>query len=306
MTELVLRGRRGTARFKRDAVLLERAWRRSGIRIPLDAIETVRTRGRAGQDSRASTASGLKPRVTEIVLTSASASTDPVVYTLSSLSAEAAQAFASAVTAALPVRDATQPRMDGAELVTAIPRLSAKKRKDHWLTAAQDRARLLALGALFVLELALASATGAWVLVTLWVAFFTPFLVGCAIALFVYRTTVDWWLLRRRGITVVATFKEKAYGTGTDGETTVTKVYTFTDASGTERTYSGGGGRLVATDPARIEVTYDPYDQGRIAARNGPAVRASLFLAYAFLGLPVSLLAFAYPLVFFVVILMNL
>ncbi|WP_217554991.1 hypothetical protein [Streptomyces sp. GbtcB6] len=306
MTELVLRGRRVTARFKRDAVLLERAWRRSRIRIPLAAIETVRTRGRAGQDSRASTTGGFKPRVTEIVLTSASASTDPVVYTLSSLSAEAAQAFVSAVTAALPVRDAAQPRTDGAELVTTEPRLSAETRKDRWQTVAQDRAHLLGLGALFVLGLALASATGDWVLVTFWVAFFTPFLVGCAIALIVCRTTVDWWLLRHRGITVVATFKEKVYGTGTDGETTVTKVYTFTDASGTERTYRGGRGRLVATDPARIEVTYDPYDQDRIAARNGPAVRAFSFLAYALLGLPASALAVAYPLVFFAVMLMNL
>ncbi|MFE4965904.1 hypothetical protein [Streptomyces sp. NPDC056660] len=72
------------------------------------------------------------------------------------------------------------------------------------------------------------------------------------------------------------------------------------------RNHYRGGGRLVATDPARIEVTYDPYDQGRIAARNGPAVRASLFLAYTFLGIPVSALTVAYPLVFFVVILMNL
>ncbi|MFF7986742.1 hypothetical protein ACFZDK_48010 [Streptomyces sp. NPDC007901] len=195
--------------------------------------------------------------------------------------------------------------MNGAELVTTEPRLSAEKRKDRWLTEAQDRAHLLALGALFVLGLALASATGDGALVLLWVVFFTPFLVGCAIALIVYRTTVDWWLLRRRGITVVATFEENVYGTGTDGETTVTKVYAFTDASGTKRTYSGGGGRLVATDPARIEVTYDPYDQDRIAARNGPAVRAFLFLAYALLGLPASVLTVAYPFVFGAVIFMS-
>ncbi|MFK0281989.1 hypothetical protein ACIQVL_16170 [Streptomyces sp. NPDC090499] len=306
MTELVLRGRRVTARFKRDAVLLERTWRRSGIRIPLAAIETVRTRGRAGADSRASTTAGRKPRVTEIVLTSASANTDPVVHTLSSPSGEAAQAFASAVTAALPVRDATQPRVDGAGLVTTQRRLAAKGRKGRWLAAAQDRAHLLALSALFVLGLALASATGDGILALVWVASFTPFLVGCAITLIVYRTTVDWWLLRRRGITVVATFEEKVYRTGTDGETTVTKVYAFTDASGTKRTYSGGGGKLVGTDPARIEVTYDPYAQDRIAARNGPVVRTLVFLAYTLLGLPASALTVAYPLAFFAVSLMDL
>ncbi|MER5178826.1 hypothetical protein ABT009_10715 [Streptomyces sp. NPDC002896] len=305
MTELVLRGRRVTARFRRDAVLLEQAWRRSRIRIPLAAIETVRTRGRTGQDLGAGTTGGPKSRITEIVLTSGSASTDAVVYTLRSPSGEAAQAFAAAVTSALPVRDATQPRVDGAELVTMEPRPSAAKRKDRWLAAAQDRAPHLALGGLFVLGLGLTAATGNWAPVVLWAASFTPFLVGCAIALVVYRTTVDWWLLRRRGITVVATFKEKSYGTGTDGETTVTKVYAFTDASGTKRKYNGSG-KVVATDPERIEVTYDPYDPNRITARNGLAVRTLLFLAYTLLGLPVTALTAAYPLVFLGSVLVSL
>ncbi|MFG2968956.1 hypothetical protein ACGFZS_37375 [Streptomyces sp. NPDC048288] len=189
--------------------------------------------------------------------------------------------------------------------MTTEPRLSAEKRKDRWLAAAQDRARLLALGALFVLGLALTSATGDRNLAKLWAVLFTPFLAGCAVALSVYETTVNWWLLRRRGITVVATFKENVHGTGPDGETTVTKVYTFTDASGTRRTYSGGGGKLVATDPARVEVTYDPYDQDRIAARKGPVVRTFSFLAYALLGPPASALTVAYPFVFGAVILMS-
>ncbi|MGW1024976.1 hypothetical protein ACWD4J_14955 [Streptomyces sp. NPDC002577] len=304
MTELVLRGRRATARFGRDEVLLERAWGRSRIRIPLAAIETVRTRGRNGQDPGDGTTGGPKPRVIEIVLTSASASTDPVVYTLGSPSAEAAQAFAAAVTAALPVRDAEQRRVDGATLVTAVPRPAAAEGRDRWRTV-REYPMLWAMGGLFVLGLGLAAATGESELTLFWAVFFTPFLVGLAIAVFVYRTTVDWWLLRRRGITVVATFKEKSYGTGTDGETTVTKVYAFTDAAGTQRTYSGGG-KVVATDPERIEVTYDPYDPDRIAARHGLVVRALLFLAYVLLGLPITVLAAAYPIVFLGVLLMNL
>ncbi|MFF4462340.1 hypothetical protein ACFY13_22735 [Streptomyces mirabilis] len=50
------------------------------------------------------------------------------------------------------------------------------------------------------------------------------------------------------------------------------KRYSFTDAAGEERTFRGGG-RLVATDPERIEVTYDPDAPKRMTARDGPVVR---------------------------------
>ncbi len=50
---------------------------------------------------------------------------------------------------------------------------------------------------------ALAAATGEWTLVLLWVTSYTPFLVGCALTHIVYRVTVDWWSLRRRGIAVL-------------------------------------------------------------------------------------------------------
>ncbi|MCX4610567.1 hypothetical protein OHB25_31275 [Streptomyces mirabilis] len=50
------------------------------------------------------------------------------------------------------------------------------------------------------------------------------------------------------------------------------KRYSFTDAAGEERTFRGSG-RLVATDPERIEVTYDPGAPKRMTARDGPVVR---------------------------------
>ncbi|SHK78918.1 DUF3592 domain-containing protein [Actinacidiphila paucisporea] len=131
-----------------------------------------------------------------------------------------------------------------------------------------------------------------------WLITYGLFLIGGLLTRIVYRITEDWWRLRRRGITVVATFMEKSYGTTSDGETTVSKVYAYTDASGGVRTFHGDG-RLIATDPARIEVTYDPRDPDRAATRHGPAVRAFQLLAFLLIGLPIVVLTAAYPGVYF-------
>jgi hypothetical protein len=156
VTELVLRARRTTALFERDAVLLDRGGMR--LRIPLTAIETVRTGG------------GSRRRVIEIVLTSADAT--PVVHTLSPPNATAATAFADAVNAALPVRDTVEPRADGATLVTTVPVPPRTERKDRWTTSRERRVQW-AFGALFALGTALAAATGEWVFIVLWAASYT-------------------------------------------------------------------------------------------------------------------------------------
>jgi hypothetical protein len=280
VTELVLRTRRTTALFERDAVLLDRGGMR--LRIPLTAIETVRTGG------------GSRRHVIEIVLTSADAT--PAVHTLSPPNATAATAFADAVNAALPVRDTVEPRADGATLVTTAPVPPRTERKDRWTTSRERRVQW-AFGALFALGTALAAATGERVFVVLWAASYTPFLVGCALTHIVYRVTVDWWLLRRRGITVLAVHKDSDYV----GEVLV-KTYSFTDAAGEERTFRGSG-RLVATDPERIEVTYDPCAPKRMTTRKGPAVRMLSVLAYVLLGLPVTAATAAYPPVSLIVLL---
>lgn len=52
---------------------------------------------------------------------------------------------------------------------------------------------------------------------------------------------------------------------------------------------------FVATDPERIEVTYDPCAPKRMTARDGPVVRTLSVLAYVLLGLPVTAATAAYP-----------
>ncbi|MEV4447806.1 hypothetical protein [Streptomyces mirabilis] len=283
VTELVLRARRTTALFERDAVLLDRRGNR--LRIPLAAIETVRTGG------------GSRRRVIGIVLTSAGAT--PVVHTLSPPSTTAATAFADTVNAALPVRDAAEPRADGATLVTTVPVPPRTERKDRWTTSRERRVQW-AFGALFALGTALAAATGEWTLVLLWVTSYAPFLVGCALTHIVYRATVNWWLLRRRGITVLAVYKDSDYV----GDVLI-KTYSFADVAGSERTFSGSG-RLMGTDPERIEVTYDPCAPKRMTTRDGPAVRTLSVLAYVLLGLPVTAATAAYPPVSLIILLSAL
>ncbi|MFF4133797.1 hypothetical protein ACFY1B_20025 [Streptomyces mirabilis] len=283
MTELVLRARRTTALFEQDAVLLDRGGNR--LRIPLAAIETVR----AGGESRR--------RVIEIVLTSAGAT--PVVHAPRPPSATAAIAFADAVNAALPVRDAVEPRADGATSVTTAPVPPRTERKDRWTTS-PDRKVQWAFGAQFALGTALAAATEEWTLVLLWVTSYTPFLVGCALTHIVYRVTVDWWSLRRRGIAVLAVYQDSDRV-----DEVLVKRYSFTDVAGEERTLSGSG-RRVATDPERTEVTYGPCAPKRMTTRDGPVVRTLSVLAYVLLGLPVTAATAAYPPVSLIILLSAL
>ncbi|MFF7597240.1 hypothetical protein [Streptomyces mirabilis] len=62
----------------------------------------------------------------------------------------------------------------------------------------------------------------------------------------------------------------------------------------------------MATDPERIEVTYDPCAPKRMTARDGLVVRTLSVLAYVLLGLPVTAATAAYPPVSLIVLLSAL
>ncbi|MEB8344071.1 hypothetical protein [Streptomyces endophyticus] len=282
-TEQVLRSRLTTARLRRGAVLLDRAGTGLSLRIPLTAIETVRPRGADGR------------RGIEIVLTAAPEEPDPATYRLRPSSRTAAKVFADAVNSALPVRDADQPRRSGRTAVSYEPRPPRGPRPPggarwYWW----------AFGALFVLGICLTAATGESGLVIVWAASYAGFYVGCLITQVCWSIAKDWWVLRRSGITVEATYDRTAESRDSSGDLTSTKVYVFRDVGGSKHEYRGGG-RIVARDPDRIEVTYDPLDEDRVNARRGLVARALLFLVFLLLGLPVCVLTVLYPVVFFVV-----
>ncbi|MEV7690907.1 DUF3592 domain-containing protein [Streptomyces bungoensis] len=220
-------GRRASARLRDGVVLLETGGVRR--RIPVAAIERVDVHGAGGR------------RLT-VVLTGGGS----VAYHLRCRSAPAVEAFAHAVRRALPVRDAGEPRPDGAALVTEEP----------LERAAPNRVRRLwwAAGSGYALGLVLLPVAGAGAaVVILWVAAPAAIaggVVGVRAGGKVLRET---WVLRTRGITVEGRLQRSRRGEG--GSDLYT--YAYVDGEGVRRelTSSDGGGE-------RADITYDPADPG--------------------------------------------
>jgi hypothetical protein len=261
-----------------NAVLLDR----SGVRltIPLMAVETVRV-------------SGAKQRTAEIVLTSGSAEADAAAYAIRSSSAAAVTAFAHAVNSAIPERDEAERCFDGAVLVktSASPPVVKERR---W--SPRERAVGGVLAGVFVLGLVLPGLRGHGELMRVWAAAFAAFLAGCAVAYGTWNALVVWWILRRRGITVVGTYVDFEYGSTDDSPGT--RVYAFTDVTGAAHEFRGDG-RIVSRDPDQIEITYDPARPERAIGRKGPWVKTLHLLAWLFLGVPVTIATAAYLLIYF-------
>ncbi|MEV6293698.1 hypothetical protein AB0M41_25385 [Streptomyces sp. NPDC051896] len=261
-----------------NAVLLDR----SGIRltIPLMAVKTVRV-------------SGAKQRTAEIVLTSGSAEADAAAYAIRSSSAAAVTAFARAVNSAIPERDEAERCFDGAVLVktSASPPVVKERR---W--SPRERAVGGVLAGVFVLGLVLPGLRRDGELMKVWVAAFAAFLAGCAVAHGTGNALVVWWILRRRGITVVGTYVDFEYGSTDDSPGT--RVYAFTDVTGAAHEFRGDG-RIVSRDPDQIEITYDPARPERAIGRKGPWVKTLHLLAWLFLGVPVTIATAAYLLIYF-------
>lgn len=256
---LVLYGRRrSVARLKAGVLLLDQG--RIRRRIPVSAIERVDVGGPRGCELTVVLTVGTPPAVT---------------YVLRARSAPMVREFAAALSRALPVRGAEEPRPDGAALVTeeVVKRWSPSPA--HWV----------ATGLLMVYLL---------VPLVLWVAGrTTPFvlwLLGPWLALLGLGSVVGGWeakekvaALRTRGITVEGrleySYEERS------GEDTVKKyVYSFADTSGEVHQRHGkqGGGA------ERVEIVYDPADpkENNKVGRGTAARLAGAWLLVVLLGVP--------------------
>ncbi|MFC8277968.1 hypothetical protein ACFUJR_36660 [Streptomyces sp. NPDC057271] len=224
-SSLVLHGRRRASARLRDGVVLLEA---DGVRrrIPAAAIERVDVHGPKGR------------RLT-VVLTGDA----PVAYHLRCRSVPAVQEFAHAVRRALPVRDADEPRPDGAGLVTEEP----------LERAAPNRVRLLgwSLGGGYALVLVLLLVKGAGVVPgVLWAVAPGPIAAGGLGVYGGWQLFREAWVLRTRGITVEGRLQRSHWYNGVEQYT-----YAYVDSHGVrrERTGSDGGAE-------RAEITYDPAD----------------------------------------------
>ncbi|MDX2706404.1 hypothetical protein PV350_26650 [Streptomyces sp. PA03-6a] len=238
--ELVLRGGGATVRLRAGEVLLDEGTERR--RIPPAAIEEVRAAGRHG-------------RTVEIVLTAARGPAR--VHALTHHSAEAVAAFTAAVSSLLPPRDADEPREDGGTLVEVLsvppPAKDGAKPDDgapdgFWTYAPGVGGALAYLAVLVWL-----AVTGDGAAVAKWALGAAPLLAAGGLLHGAWGSARDARTLRRRGITVVATFDRRQRHGGRE------PVYRFTDLDGVPREHLGEGND-VDGDPLRAEITYDPHN----------------------------------------------
>lgn len=224
---LVLHGRRRSAARLRSGLLLLDG---GGVhrRIPVTAIERVDVNGAGGR------------RLT-IVLTGA----EPQTFSVTSRSAPAVREFAEAVRRALPVRDAGEPRPDGAGLVTVAPleRPGLEPKRVLWWALGA----VWALLALVLLVKGPADGFLCWLFSPVVVAGWMAVRGGAAIVR-------EAWALRVRGITVEGRL-ERSWDHHGDNGTVTQYVYAYEDANGVSRTRSGSEGGA-----DRVEIVYDARD----------------------------------------------
>ncbi|MFD4834265.1 hypothetical protein ACFWPV_31170 [Streptomyces uncialis] len=236
---LVLRGPFGTVWLDPGAIMLKRDG--DLLRIPVHAVEGIRTVGR-------------RATLVELSLT-APPGTPATVHRLRCRDRRAVARFAEAAEAALPVRDRTEPREDGAVLTEYV------ERREPGPLARVPRRLLVAVTAALVVHgggLATMIVAGETHQAIMWGVGVVPLVLGAmwvrVVAQGMYRRSV----LRRHGVTVVATVRKRHSG--------YSSVFRFTDLSGATREIEADAlPRRLTTKPERVEVAYDP--RGRVEPR---------------------------------------
>lgn len=228
LPSLVLRGGGATARFGDGFDYVH--WEEDGrvTRIPLEAIEAVRSLDRSF----------------EVVLTTAEADRRPYVYAVHDASTAAVTTFCAALQARLPERAAEVSRVDGEDLITEVPAGHPRRPSKRVLVVA-------VIAVLAVIDAAVAVLREpAWAIA---LPFFQLFAcTGAFMALTLGRGLYDALRLPKHGITVMAEL---------DHYTDRTKVYRYVDQDGGQHFYRE------PTGGQQLELSYDPRNPGRASAR---------------------------------------
>ncbi|MCX5416844.1 hypothetical protein [Streptomyces sp. NBC_00059] len=233
--------RSGSFTLERRSILLAQGGVRR--RIPLEAIEVVR------MDD------GARRSAVQVVLT-APAGTPGTVFRVGCRNAASATAFVEAAGRALPVREADAPREDGGARVVVLPPAEDRDKRSarDWLVIAA----LLTPVALYVAGLVVLIVHGDVLGVIFWILGLKPLAFGLILYGTSAKALYDRWLLRRRGISVVATFDH------TDGKK---QIFGFVDADGVRRFFEPDhAAEPVGLAPRGVAAHYDPRHVERVKA----------------------------------------
>ncbi|MEU1471674.1 hypothetical protein ABZ434_26070 [Streptomyces sp. NPDC005761] len=240
LPSLVLRGSGATARFGDGFDYVQ--WEQEGrlTRIPLEAIEAVRSLDRS----------------LEVILTTAEPDRAAAVYAVHQASAAAVATFCAALQARLPERAAEGSRVDGEDLITDVS-------EGHPRRPSRRVLLMVAVIAVF----AVTDVTVAVLREPAW-AVALPVLqlfacTGAFMALTLGRGLYDGLRLPKHGITVMAEL---------DHYTNNTKVYRYADQDGGLHFYRE------PTGGQQLELSYDPRNPSRASARQSLYVQIMLAL----------------------------
>ncbi|MFF1715514.1 DUF3592 domain-containing protein [Streptomyces sp. NPDC058268] len=239
LPSLVLRGSNATARFSDGFDYVQ--WEQDGrvIRIPLEAIEAVRSLERSF----------------EVMLTTAQVNHPAAVYAVHDASAAAVATFCAALRARLAERTAEEPRVDGQDLITEVSEGHPRKPSRRLLIVA-----VIAVFAVIDMTVSVLREP-AWAIA---LPFFQLFAcTGAFMTLTLGRGLYNGRRLSKHGITVMAEL---------DHYTHKTKVYRYVDHDGGLHFFreSTGGNQL--------ELSYDPRNPSRAFARQSLYVQFMMAL----------------------------
>jgi hypothetical protein len=263
LPSLSLRGHKGSIWLEAGAVWVQQEEARR--RIPIAAVEGARVTGRGG-------------RSVEVALWGADGAPGPV-FVVESRDTTAAARLVEVINRARPQ---TGPPEGGATLVDVLPTgtpEAVRRRKRR------TRAEVSAVLAVYLGGIAGLLLAGDMFRAIMWATGIGPLALGILLVGIGAAAARQRWVLRKRGVAVVARF---SHGGGQK------KYFRYTDLEGGKHEILADyAAPKIGGDPHRIEVIYDPEDPGKAVCTLAVRTLVWRTAGVVLFGVPVLLLGLA-------------